>query len=149
MDEIMATASVAMGLVKQTADLIKGLPKSKLNQEEIDKINEVSMNLLEVQQIVLNMRDELSKAHEQIKAYDDWAIEKEKYVAHNVGGCIVYARKQDAEPHEPAHWICANCFSDKQKSPLTRNIMDMYSCARCKANIQTHNTPHYKKTDSS
>src|SRR5260370_35297808 len=58
-----------------------------------------------------------------------WGAEKEKYELKNVGrGSFAYVRKKDAQPSEPSHWLCAQCYQNSKKSILQYHHAADYRC---------------------
>ncbi|WP_310474012.1 hypothetical protein [Sandarakinorhabdus sp.] len=113
--DVMAAVS---GL-KIAYDMAKGLNAATTQVQ----ITEVKIALLEH---IMSAREALSSAQaaeaesarlidelkQEIARLKDWSKEAQRYQLINVrNGAMAYAPKPGLENGEPAHWLCANCFS--------------------------------------
>jgi hypothetical protein len=80
--------------------------------------------------------ERIRELEEELRNIKTWETTKERYkLASIAGGSFVYALKSDANPPEPAHWICPQCYEDSRKSILIcgRAMMRTIevSCSHC------------------
>jgi len=71
-------------------------------------------------------------------AYEKWDSEATRYeLKEIVTGIFVYVLKPDHARTEPIHWLCPNCFQQRQKSILNKPHVDHlnYHCRRCDLDI--------------
>lgn len=116
----------AVTALKGAGDIAQGL--SKLNT-----MAEVQAKAIELQQIILSAQSyaltaqaehfsllekirQLEKELTDIKA---WESEKQRYELKELkSGVFAYALKEQTNPSEPAHNICASCYEHGKKSVL-------------------------------
>jgi hypothetical protein len=138
---MVAEVFAGLGALKSAFDLAKGL-------KEVDNVarrNEVAIELQEkilgaqsAQASLLERVDKLEKEVIDLKA---WDAEKENYELNSIGdGVFAYAEKETMRGTEPAHYLCANCFTEGQKSILQKEITDVgrwtvLVCPKCATEI--------------
>ncbi len=73
----------------------------------------------------------------QLATYDQWEKEKARYKLENIGaGALVRAFHPSQPTDDPPHWICANCYEDRHKSPLqSTEQRNDYVCPKCNTTI--------------
>lgn len=156
-DRMLTEISAALGSLKATSDIIKGLNASFTEA----KLNEVK---LELQRALIDATQALASAQaneataaarirdleQEIVNLKDWSAEKQRYQLHDVGrGAFAYVPKLGMEDGEPAHWLCTSCFNHGRKSLMqfkgngvgNRNAADRgmdqtYGCDICKADFK-------------
>src|ERR1035438_8472472 len=63
-------------------------------------------------QILLESNESLKN---QLADYDKWEQEKSRYSLKRVGsGGFVYTLNPAQKTHDPPHWLCANCYNQRQ-----------------------------------
>jgi hypothetical protein len=141
---IAGTVSALKGVIDISKVMI-GLHDAQAIQA---KVIELNSKILEAQTSAFAAQDERSTLIERISELEKelaklkaWDTEKEKYELKNVGrGASTYVRKQDAQPSEEPHWLCANCYAKGKKSFLQYNRSQqrdhIYRCAACSAEIR-------------
>jgi hypothetical protein len=101
-------------------------------------------------QTLLESNEQLKK---QLADYDEWEKERIRYSLVSVGsGGFVYALNPDQKSHDPPHWLCPHCYSERHKSVLQYASMEsgvsgkFWQCPRCKCRIIAHGWPHDLKS---
>jgi hypothetical protein len=122
-------------------DIAKGL-------KDIDDAVRRNAAVIDLQQTILAAQQEQSVLIEKVRELEKevtelkaWGAEKEKYELKNVGrGAFAYVRKKDAQPSEPSHWLCAQCYQNSKKSILQYHHGDhrdhVYDCSACGGKIR-------------
>ena len=146
------TAALAgLKLIAETAKLISDTKKraevltvtADLTQDIISSQQE-NLALLEEKRVLASEKDELKQ---KIVEFENWNTEAARYeLKEIVTGVLAYAPKPSNSPsgatHEPDHWLCANCYSTKQKSILQRGAKTPqgtpYFCPHCKTELLDH-----------
>ena len=108
-------------------------------QEQIMSLREGALELQEENQ---ELKSKIRELEAKLNATDDWTKEKEKYVLVNPwkGPAQVYALKKERADGEEAHYICANCFHNKNKvilNPAKRDTWVVMVRPTCKATLET------------
>jgi rubrerythrin len=80
----------------------------------------------------------LARLESEIRTFKSWEVEKLRYELKSVWhGAMVYALKTDKRNGEPAHWLCANCYTQGKKSFLnsigTMGGVNIWVCPNCSA----------------
>jgi hypothetical protein len=75
---------------------------------------------------------------DKLMEFNDWKREAERYALKDFGGQVyAYALKPGMEQGEPAHYLCVNCYSKRQKSILQCLTTDGYfECHNCSKGFQ-------------
>lgn len=90
------------------------------------KLLEFQSKLLDANSAVFSAQDERSALLERIgelekelARFERWEAEKQRYeLKETPGGGFAYSLKPEAQPPEPPHQICANCYQGGKKSIL-------------------------------
>jgi hypothetical protein len=75
---------------------------------------------------------------QKIMEYEEWDSEAGRYELKEIAkGIFVYVLKPEHASGEPTHWLCPNCFQERQKSILSKPAVDYmnYKCHRCQLDI--------------
>jgi Zn finger protein HypA/HybF involved in hydrogenase expression len=100
---------------------------------------------------------ENNQLKQQLVAAEDWEQESQNYRLEAVAsGVFVYSAKPDIQSAEPVHWLCANCYQNKQKSLLQRTAEKTlygrkFHCPNCKTDIVSGLSPEnsvFKSTNT-
>ena len=106
--------------------------------------------IIALQITISGLVKEKDAAHEEAQEYKnrylqlaDWNAQAARYELKEIAtGVFVYASKNDTEGTDPAHWLCPNCYQDRNKSILQRKSRDWggttYACPRCSTSICDH-----------
>jgi hypothetical protein len=85
--------------------------------------------------------DKVRQLEEEVANFKAWETEKKRYELKPLAeGVFAYALKPDAQGSEPAHWICAGCYQNAQKSILQTErrepgMIVFYVCHSCGAEL--------------
>ncbi len=108
-------------------------------QEQIMSLREGALELQEENQ---ELKSKVLELESKLKEVGDWAKEKEKYSLVNPwgGAAQVYAMLKEHADGEAPHYLCANCFHNKNKVILNPGKKDRWVimvCPTCKATLET------------
>lgn len=139
----------AMAGLKNAVDITTALVKT-------NNIVDVNAKAIELQQIIIGLQQNIFSAQDSQRTANDeiQTLKKEIADLRNVGndlsryklcspvsGSAVYGISKDDPSKEPAHYLCATCFSVGRKSPLNPKAgadgITHLICAVCKASITT------------
>jgi len=152
---MLAEISAGLSSLKAATDIVKGLNAAATQAA----VNDVKLTL---QDHIFEAREALSAAQDaqaaslqrirdleqEIVRLKDWEREKQRYSLKAVAiGAFAYTPKPGMENGEPPHWLCANCFNQRQKSFLQfkgqdrtasggRGETSTYACDACKASFK-------------
>jgi len=63
--------------------------------------------------------EEIGELKKKVAGFETWETEKQRYeLIETIPGVRVYSLKEDAQPPETPHQICAQCYQKGQKSIL-------------------------------
>jgi hypothetical protein len=139
---MVAEVFAGLGAIKTAFDLAKGLKDiddATRRNAAVIILQEKILDAQQAQSALIEKARELEKEVTELKA---WGAEKEKYELKNVGrGSFAYVRKKDAQPSEPSHWLCAQCYQNSKKSILqyhhAADYRDhVYDCSACGEKIR-------------
>lgn len=140
--------------LKALGDLIKGLSAAH-TQASIDEVKVALLKALLDAHTEADahlaakaaMAQRNHQLEQEIARLDDWDLEKSRYALMAIDrGAVAYMLKPGLENGEPPHWLCANCFSRRQKSYLQfktqntgaggrRGDQAVWGCDACKASV--------------
>jgi hypothetical protein len=101
--------------------------------------------VIELQEQILSAQQQQSELFELVRTleaevanFETWKTEKERYELKELAphGVYAYAIKESARGPEPKHWICPDCYENRQKSVLQQvtrvpGRADVRLCQRC------------------
>jgi hypothetical protein len=140
----------AFGALKALKDISQGVIAAHDISAFRERQIEFQQRIIDAQAAVFEMQQEQSALTQTIRDREEeiarlkaWDAEKQKYELKDVGhGAFVYARKADAEPAEPPHWLCTNCYTHGKKSIVLRTDHSggsrnnvLWTCPECRANV--------------
>ena len=123
---------------------ITGIAKGLLDTHIQVQVNDVA---IELQGAIIDLQSKVSavqtdyqqalrakeESEKKLVAYERWEQESARYRLHELeSGIFVYALRDAGASGEPAHWLCATCYQDRQKSILHRESKgsDVLVCPR-------------------
>ena len=136
--------------VKALNDLIKAARDLKNFNELVAAVSEVNSKLMEAQSAALlaqekqsSFANRISELEKEIMDLKNWERDTQRYELSEIAsGIFAYKLKPGMQPPEPTHMLCANCYSNHQKSILQlRNknqFGQWYVCHHCKSEIAIH-----------
>jgi len=95
---------------------------------------DIQAQLLATQSKYEDLTEVKRQLEQKIMEYENWDSDAARYELKEVAaGIFVYALKKDQAQGEPVHWLCPNCFQQRQKSILSKPGVDRldYKCHRC------------------
>src|SRR5262249_48064494 len=130
-----------LSAIKSALDIAKTLKDIDDATKRNTAVIELQQQILSAQQAQFELIDKVSGLEKEVSRLKAWDAEKEKYELKSVGrGASAYVRKQNAEPAEDPHCLCANCYARNQKSFLqysdSKQRDHIYKCAACSAEIR-------------
>lgn len=146
----MGSIAAAISSIKVAGDIAKGLVGLHTSTEVTAKTAELNQALLDAQHRMFEanaayatITERVRNLEGQLRDLKNWDAEKQRYdLKQPHTGCLVYAlQKASMKAGEPAHYICAACYEDAQRSILQLSIMEnaltAWLCGRCKAVART------------
>ena len=135
---MVAEVYAGLSAFKAMFDMAKGLKD----------INDAAIRngaVIELQEQILSAQQHQSELIERIRAletevanFETWKTEKERYQLKELAphGVYAYTIKEEVRGPEPAHWICPDCYQNRQISILQRitrmpGLADVRLCQRC------------------
>ena len=112
-------AAAAKGL-KALKDMVSGEAKTQAQVSDLyDLILSAQVSAMEDSVKQSAMIDQIRELKKQIADMKAWDTEKQRYQLANAhASIIVYALKKSMSNGELAHYLCANCYQNGQKSIL-------------------------------
>lgn len=96
----------------------------------LDKLGSAQDTLFELREELFRLQSENEQLRQQIKARDEWEVQKSRYqLEETTGGAVVYAFTGT-----PKHYACPSCFSKSTVQILQdRRVMGgVFDCPGCK-----------------
>jgi hypothetical protein len=153
---MIAEISTVWSSISTATKAIAALLKTVRDTETKQAISEIQDSLLDAQSKLLAAQSQYEalaevkrQAEQKLMDYEKWDSEASRYKLTEIAPAIfVYVLKSDHAASEPSHWLCPNCFHQRQKSILSKTAVDYtnYKCHRCQFEITP--TPfNYPKGD--
>jgi hypothetical protein len=132
----IATVGAAVSGFKTAIDIVTDLSKSHTDSKITDPLNEAAKKLGDAYATLFSMQTELFQLQEsklalqdELKQHTDWQITGKDYQLEKaLGGGMVYKYTKEDQPN---HYLCPNCFQDKQKRILQEAASGYYQCVHC------------------
>lgn len=155
MVDIPAISGILVSL-KASKDILEAMVGLRGTATFQEKRLELQSKIMDAQGAIFAVNEErtalierVSNLEKQVADFETWESEKQRYKLKQVDvGAFCYAVKNDAQPTEPPHWICAACYGNRKKSilqdngPASTSGIDsrsrIYKCFECKAEIRVH-----------
>lgn len=128
--------------------------------KEMDTANARNVAVINLQEKILaaqaaysELADTVSQLKEEVRRFETWEAEKQRYQLHDFGdGRFTYQLKDGVEPPERTHHICADCYQRSQKSILQAETWfpgraKVMTCKSCGSTIYIsgHPEPEHQK----
>ncbi|HEY1503737.1 MAG TPA: hypothetical protein VGF92_05520 [Stellaceae bacterium] len=145
---MVAEVFAGLSAFKTMFDMAKGLKDISDAAIRNAAIIELQEQILAAQSAQSQLVEAVRGLEEKVAGFEKWETEKEKYERRKTnGGGIAFALKEEANAPEPSHYLCANCFEDRQKSYLQLEIRipgmaRVLVCNRCSSEIYTSGPRH-------
>lgn len=129
----------SFNLAKDMAKAMVGLRDAQLMQAKVIELNTQIFDALDkaltAKQEHAALVERIRDLEKEIVGLKAWDTENENYELRNLAGAsVVYAPKDSMKGGGRAHYLCANCYSDRKKSFL-QQVGPVLHCARCSAKI--------------
>lgn len=112
--------------------------KDKVDPEIKKGIVDLLDKLLEAQQTNLALQEKLALLDAELHAMQAAQDDLERYVlTRTPGGALVYALRDPGHAAEPAHTLCANCYTGGKKSVLQALGDLFHRCPACGSDFKT------------
>lgn len=133
--------------IKAAYDIAKGIGALHTVTERNEAVSKVLEILISVQQDTLSMQQErflLQQEKEtllkKISEFEQWDQTAAQYELKEIApGVFVYSLKKDTESTDPAHYLCVNCYTNRQKGFLIQLEPVFsgthYKCSKCDKEI--------------
>jgi hypothetical protein len=145
-----ADIAAAISAVTLGKELVKLVIKRKIDTAIHEKALELNAAVASLQSEYLDLLSryqnslrEADHLKQQLINMENWQVEKAKYSLSEIAPSVfVYAIKDNQRAGEPPHWLCPQCYEQKQKSILQRCAKTIegttYQCLNCKAEVTDH-----------
>ena len=144
---IAAFISALKNLKDLTASLGDEVPQ-QVHDEILalsERFSSVQVGLLAAQQHAIELTERCRALEDDLKRVKDWEAVRVRYALQTLPyvGAAVYIQKPDVETPEDPHWLCTNCFENREKSHLqpqpglTARGEQTWKCSRCRATFGT------------
>jgi len=108
----------------------------------LERILAIQGDGLSLQQQYFSLLQEKDIVEKKLQEFEKWqTIESQYSLFRTEFGKIVYSPNESNKSSEPKHWLCANCFSKREKSilqPRHEGMQFMFVCYNCKTNLIVH-----------
>ena len=112
---MVAEIFAGVSSLKAAFDIAKGL-------KDIDDATRRNAAVIELQEKILSAQEAQASLVERVRAleaevtsFEKWEAEKEKYEMQSIGwGAFAYVLKPQARGAAPPHWVCPNCFTNRE-----------------------------------
>jgi hypothetical protein len=114
----MVASEIAAGLsaFKTMFDMAKALKDMDTAAARNAAVIELQEKIFVAQAAQTSLISRVSELEEQVRSFETWDAEKQRYELHDAGrGIMTYRLKADAQPPEPAHEICPDCYQRRVK----------------------------------
>jgi len=110
-----------LGVFKTIYDSAKSLKDMNDGAIRNGAVIELLEKILSAREAQAALLEKVSALEKEIAAFETGDAEKLRYELKTTGGGgFVYTLKPDAQPPEPPHQICANCYQSRRKSFLQK-----------------------------
>jgi hypothetical protein len=139
--EITATWQATVAISKAITGALKTIKDVEAKHAIrgiLDSVIDLQSKLLAAQSKYEALTEVKRQLEQKIMQYEKWDTDAARYELKEIaGGIFVYVLNPDHAAGEPIHWLCPNCFLERQKSILTKPRVDWlnYKCHRCDFDI--------------
>lgn len=133
----LSAATKTLQELMEVRDLVKfGDTFRKMN----DEILAAQRSALDGYRRELSLLDEVGALKEKAAASEAWETEKNRYELKDLGwGSFAHMLKPEARGSQPAHWVCANCYSNRHISIIQyiqiKGVGYRHICPACKTEL--------------
>lgn len=136
--------------------------QSKVDNAVREKAIEFQSDVILLQSSIMSLQSDYQKLFEENEALknrlreaDNWSAEADKYeLAALSPGIFVYSLRASEDGNAVTHWLCTNCFEQREKSILQNEGNHIgggtiYRCPRCKYDIDVPSRANYGQRNES
>ena len=139
----IAAVGAFISALKNLKDLTASLG-DKVPQQVHDQILDISerfsniqLQLLAAQQQAIELTERCQELEGKLDGMNDWKTNRDRYALKQIGdGAYVFALRPEhieSGGTEARHWLCAQCFEDRNTSYLQGLPNGVWNCQRCKS----------------
>jgi hypothetical protein len=106
---------------------------------------ELQKEILAAQAAQTALLQRVGELEKQVAGFETWEAEKQRYELQKFGNGFAFVLKTGAQPSEPPHEICANCYARGKKSYLAKvptntarqhlGMGIVYRCPECRSEV--------------
>ena len=139
---LQSLASLVQAVSAKKAANVTGANYGIQHNELLEIVSAAQLAAIEAQSVQAEQSARIRNLEEEIKQYDDWEQEKQRYFLKQVGQAgFVYCLKDEYIcDDEPRHFICPTCAGNAKKTlvhqeqDLTHRLQQL-KCPQCKTTI--------------
>jgi hypothetical protein len=146
--QAIASALSAINALKTIGEGIVAARDQLAFQEKLiavhSALNAAQSTIIEVNEARASLSKKVDELEEKIAQMSAWAAEKQRYELVNLAeGVFAYRLKADAANGEPVHEICPQCYEQRRKSILQKQLLDIGRaekrvCTACEFEVYVH-----------
>ena len=122
MPEPTTVLATITGLAKLGTDIASAKDEAERNKLLIEfqkSVIAANFQVATLQQDVSTLKGTIEDLKRDAVRKENWESESKRYVLYKpFSGVVVYALKEGMSNGEPAHYLCANCFNEGQRTLL-------------------------------
>jgi hypothetical protein len=143
-----AEIASAFATLKTMGEITALILKTKIDSTVTEKVIEMQSAITSLQSTLMSIQAEnqdllrqKNELEQRLTDAENWNAEAQRYSLTEITtGVFVYALKPEEAKSGPSHWLCVNCYQNKQKSILQSEGTGIdgtyYLCPRCKTTIR-------------
>jgi hypothetical protein len=138
---MVAEVFAGIGAIKSAFEIAKGLKDIDDATRRNAAVIELQEKILAAQAAQASLVERVGELEKEVARLEAWNAEQENYELTSVGDRVfAYSKKAGMGGTEPSHYLCANCFAERHKAILQKEITEIgrwtvFVCSRCGAEI--------------
>ena len=143
---MVAEVIAGLSVFKSALDVAKGLKDINDAATRNAAVIELQETILAAQAQQMVLVERVGELEKEVAGLNAWEAEREHYELKEVAsGQLAYVLKEETRSSEPAHMLCANCYSQNQKSILQTEVRNpgrhtVLFCQRCGGELYSPDT---------
>lgn len=134
---MLGEAAMGLSALNTAFNMAKGLKDMNDAVIRNGAVIELQENILAAQQAQAALVKRIGDLEKDVAGFEKWDAEKENYQLQQIGpDTFAYANKQNTQGTRPAHYICANCYENREKRILQRADSVHLFCPQCKTKFR-------------
>jgi len=128
---------LGLNAFKTMFDMAKALKDMDNTATRNAAVIDLQGQILAAQSAQTSLVSRVGELEEEVRGFEKWDAEKSRYELKDIGsGIMAYVLKDNADPPEPAHHLCPDCYQSRIKSILqqvtrTPGMARVKTCQRC------------------